>query len=75
MFIYFILGVAIASKKCTLDDDLEYSFSECNEDNRDLTVFFYYDKEKRCDMTISDPLPPFMHGVPCNHLCEDGQYS
>ena len=54
---------------------MEYKFSECNEDTKTLTVFFYYDREKRCDMTISDALPPFMEGVPCSHLCDDGKYS
>ena len=60
MLIFITLGVAFASQICTLDNDLEYSFSDCNLETNTLTVFFYYDKEKRCDMTASDPLPPFM---------------
>ena len=62
-------------KKCTLSEDLEYTFSECNEDTGTLTVLFFYANEKRCNIAESEVLPRFMQGVPCKHLCEDGFFT
>ena len=61
-------------KICTHYEDLEYTFTDCNEDLDTTTVLFYYDVDKYCDMRHgkSDPIPKFFYGMPCKHLCPDG---
>lgn len=56
---------------------MKYSFTECIATDQTASVFFYYDKEEKCDTRKgmgSETLPSYIDEVPCDHLCEHDGY-
>lgn len=87
MLVACLVGL-VATKRCTVKDDLKYQYSQCDPLTKKANVHFYYDEEDRCEPERvqdfesgeiitegSDPIPPYLPIVDCNKLCGvDGHY-
>ena len=87
LLIFCTFLIVVSTKKCTLHDDIEYMYANCDPMTDTQKVFFYYPPNKECapereenDEGVitkegSDVVPPY-YEVKCSHICdEDGQMS
>lgn len=80
---FFIVALLLkaTARKCTLEKDAKYMYSDCYKTTNTANVHFYYDKD--CNQVTypqnkeaSDPLPQVFKDALCNHDCHnDGYYS
>ena len=80
-FLIFAFFLKVIAKKCTLEKEAKYMYSDCYTTTNTANVHFYYDKE--CNKVTypetkesSEPLPGVFKDALCDHHCpDDGYYS